>query len=180
MVRKAARASVREHATLFGLPVLRDHSVDYATLSASRARLMFIEHALVRGEYKSRGGFQEQNRKLLAEVARLRDKARQSDMLADDELLLAFFDRRVPETVVNGKTFEAWRESAEKSEPGLLLLSWSDVLSQEHQLLPEHYPDSLEFHGGNTRDQLPLRSSGRRRRRHAHGAAALLAAARSR
>ena len=54
---KSARASVREHATLFGLPVLRDHSVDYATLSPSRARLMFIEHALVRGEYRSRGAF---------------------------------------------------------------------------------------------------------------------------
>ena len=93
---KSARASVREHATLFGLPVLRDHSVDYATLSPSRARLMFIEHALVRGEYKSRGLFQEKNKQLLQEVARLRDKARQSDMLADDELLLSFFDRRVP------------------------------------------------------------------------------------
>jgi ATP-dependent helicase HrpA len=144
---KSARASVREHATLFGLPVLRDHSVDYATLSPTRARLMFLEHALVRGEYRSRGTFQEQNRKLLAEVARLRDKARQSDMLADDELLLAFFDRRVPETVVNGKTFEEWRQKAEQAEPGLLLLSLNDVLSQDRPLLPEHYPDSLTFHG---------------------------------
>ena len=144
---KSARASVREHSTLFGLPVLRDHSVDYATLSPTRARLMFLEHALVRGEYKSRGTFQEQNRKLLQEVARLRDKARQSDMLADDELLLAFFDRRVPETVVNGKTFEEWRQKAEQADPGLLLLSLSDVLSQERPLLPEHYPDCLTFHG---------------------------------
>jgi ATP-dependent helicase HrpA len=144
---KSARASVREHATLFGLLVLRDHSVDYATLSPTRARLMFLEHALVRGEYKSRGAFQEQNRKLLEEVARLRDKARQSDMLADDELLLAFFDRRVPETVVNGKTFETWREQAEQSDPGLLLLSLSDVLSQDRPLLPEHYPDTLVLHG---------------------------------
>ncbi len=144
---KSARASVREHSTLFGLLVLRDHSVDYATLSPTRARLMFLEHALVRGEYRSRGAFQERNRELLADVARLRDKARQSDMLADDELLLAFFDRRVPETVVNGKTFEDWREQAEKSEPGLLLLALSDVLSQDRALLPEHYPDSLLFHG---------------------------------
>jgi ATP-dependent helicase HrpA len=144
---KSARASVREHATLFGLPVLRDRSVDYATLSPSRARLMFIEHALVRGEYKSRGLFQEKNKQLLQEVSRLRDKARQSDMLADDELLLAFFDRRVPETVVNGKLFEAWREEAELREPQLLSLTLSDVLSQERQLLPEHYPDSVVVHG---------------------------------
>jgi ATP-dependent helicase HrpA len=144
---KSARASVREHATLFGLPVLRDHSVDYATLSPTRARLMFLEHALVRSEYKSRGAFQEHNRKLLAEVARLRDKARQSDMLADDEMLLAFFDRRVPETVVNGKTFEEWRQKAEQAEPQLLFLTLSDVLSRDRALVPEDYPDTLTFHG---------------------------------
>ncbi len=144
---KSARASVREHATLFGLPVLRDHSVDYATLAPSRARLMFIEHALVRGEYKSRGGFQAKNKQLLEEVARLRDKARQSDMLADEELLLSFFDRRVPDTVVNGKTFEDWRETAEASDSDLLRLSLSDVVAADQQLLPEHYPDSLTFHG---------------------------------
>jgi ATP-dependent helicase HrpA len=144
---KSARASVRQHATLFGLPVLRDHSVDYASIAPGRARLMFLEHALVRGEYKSRGAFQAKNRELLEEVARLRDKARQSDMLADDELLLAFFERRVPEDVVNGKTFEAWREAAERTEPKLLWLSLSDVMSQEQALDPAHYPDSLTFHG---------------------------------
>jgi ATP-dependent RNA helicase HrpA len=144
---KSARASVREHATLFGLPVLRDHSVDYATLSPPRARLMFLEHALVRGEYKSPGAFQARNRELLAEVARLRDKARHSDMLADDELLLSFFDRRVPDTVVNGKTFEAWREIAEKSDADRLSLELSDVLSAEQRLSPADYPDTLEVHG---------------------------------
>ena len=52
--------SVREHATLFGLPVLRDRSVDYASIAPTRARLIFLEHALVRSEYKSRGAFQKQ------------------------------------------------------------------------------------------------------------------------
>ncbi len=144
---KSARASVREHATLFGLPVLRDHSVDYATIAPTRARLMFLEHALVRGEYRSRGAFQEHNRALMEQVARLRDKARQSDMLADDELLLSFFDRRVPEDIVNGKTFEEWRETAEKQQPELLCLSLADVLTGERQLRPEDYPDALVIQG---------------------------------
>ncbi|HWO11574.1 MAG TPA: ATP-dependent RNA helicase HrpA, partial [Polyangiaceae bacterium] len=71
---KAGRAKVREHATLYGLPVLKDRSVDYAAIAPVRARLMFLEHALVRGEYESRGAFQAKNRALLAEVSRLRDK----------------------------------------------------------------------------------------------------------
>ncbi len=144
---KAARASVKEHATLFGLPVFRERRVDYATVAKVRARLMFLEHALVRGEYTSRGAFQETNRELLREVARLRDKARQSDMLADDEALLSFFDQRVPESVVNGKLFEAWRETAERKDAGILLLSIDDVLTRDRQLSPEDYPDVLTLHG---------------------------------
>src|SRR6187431_1128007 len=73
---KSARSSIKENTTLFGLPVFRGRSVDYATISPGRARLMFLEHALVRGEYRSKGSFQGENKKLLEEVARLRDKAR--------------------------------------------------------------------------------------------------------
>jgi ATP-dependent helicase HrpA len=144
---KSARASVREHSTLFGLTVLRDHSVDYASISPVRARLMFIEHALVRGEYQSRGAFQRHNRELLEEVARLRDKARQSDMLSDDEVLIEFFDRRIPPSVVNGKTFEDWREKAERNNPTLLQLSLKQVLARDAELRPESYPDALSFRG---------------------------------
>jgi len=144
---KSARSSIKEHTTLFGLPVFRGRSVDYATISPGRARLMFLEHALVRGEYRSKGSFQHDNRKLLEEVARHRDKARQSDLLADDEALLSFFEQRVPEHVVNGKTFEVWRESAEAKQPELLRLKLEDVLTFEQGLLPQHYPDTVELHG---------------------------------
>jgi ATP-dependent helicase HrpA len=106
-----------------------------------------LEHALVRGEYRTRGAFQEHNRALLSEVARQRDKARQSDLLADDEALLSFFDRRVPEHVVNGKTFEAWRQAAEAKDPSLLCLTLDDVLTLEQRLIPEHYPDAIVLHG---------------------------------
>src|SRR6188768_2326848 len=144
---KSARSSIKENTTLFGLPVFRGRSVDYASISPGRARLMFLEHALVRGEYRSKGSFQNDNRQLLEEVARYRDKARQSDLLADDEALLSFFEQRVPEQVVNGKTFEAWREKAEAKRPDSLQLALSDVLTFEQGLLPEHFPDTIQLHG---------------------------------
>ncbi len=144
---KSARASVKENATLFGLPVFRGRSVDYAAIAPTRARLMFLEHALVRGEYRTQGAFQEKNRALLAEVARQRDKARQSDLLADDEALLSFFERRVPEHVTSGKTFETWRQGAEAQDHRILCLTLDDVLSFEDRLQPEDYPDSLILHG---------------------------------
>lgn len=144
---KSARASVKEHSTLFGVTVARDVSVDYAKVAPAEARRMFLDHALVRGEYKTRGRFHERNGELLLEVARLRNKARRSDMLADDDALIDFFDRRVPADVVNGKTFEAWREEAEKKDPNLLVLSLDDVLVGEANLSPKMYPDAITLHG---------------------------------
>lgn len=144
---RSARASVKEHVTLFGLSISRDVSVDYAAVAPDLARRMFLDHALVRGEYETRGKFQKKNQELLAEVARLRDKARRSDMVADDDALLAFFDRRVAEDVVNGKTFEAWRERAEQSDPRVLLLSIEDVLTGDRTLAPADYPDTIVLHG---------------------------------
>jgi ATP-dependent helicase HrpA len=142
---KSARAVIKEHATLFGLQVLKDRTVDYATVAPGRARLIFLEHALVRGEYSSAGAFQQANRNLLDEVAQLRNKARRSDLLSDEEALLSFFDKRVPNGVVNGKTFEAWREQDEKQAPRRLFLSLSDVLLADEHLDPADCPDELTF-----------------------------------
>ncbi len=143
----SARASIKEHTTLFGLTVARDRSIDYATVAKAEARKMFLDHALVRGEYTTKGAFHRKNVELLAEVARLRDKARRSGMLADDDALLAFFDARVGEEVVNGKTFEQWREKAETSNPNVLLLTMNDVLTEERALVAADYPDTLTLHG---------------------------------
>ena len=143
----SARASIREHSTLFGLTIAKDRSVDYATVAPAEARLMFLDHALVRGEYRTTGKFHQKNGELLLEVARLRDKARRSDMLADDDALLAFFDRRIPAEVVNGKTFETWREAAERTDPRVLLLALDDVLTGERGLVAHDYPDEIVLHG---------------------------------
>ncbi|MGD0676450.1 MAG: ATP-dependent RNA helicase HrpA [Polyangiaceae bacterium] len=144
---KSARASIREHATLFGLPIFRDRSVDYASVSPAEARRLFIDHALVRGEYRTRGAFAAKNKEILAQMARLRDKARRSDMLVNEDALISIFDRRVPASVVNGKTFEAWRERAEQENPDVLLLSLEDVVAADPSLVPSDYPDSIHLHG---------------------------------
>ena len=144
---KSARAVVRESATLFGVQLFRDRIVDYASVSPPQARLMFLDHALVRGEFKTRGRFQARNREVMERVAKLRDKARRSDMVVDDDALLNFFDQRVPLDIVNGKLFEAWRETAEAKNPDLLTLTVDDVLANDPDLRPKDYPDAITLHG---------------------------------
>jgi ATP-dependent helicase HrpA len=110
----------------------------------------------------------------------LRDKARQSDMLADDEALLSFFDRRVPAEVVNGKTFEDWREGAEARDPQLLLLSFQDVLGSDRTLAPELYPDQIRVLGVELAASYRFEPGADERRRFAAHSAAALAAAHER
>lgn len=145
---KSAQVMAKEQVSLYGLPIVRDRKVHYGPKDPAAARDIFITHALVRHEYKTKGRFMEHNQKLFDEVRRLRDKARRSDMLADDHALGVFFQSRVPEGIYSGKTFETWRKEAEAKNSKLLELSLSDVLLDEAtELSPERFPDVLTLQG---------------------------------
>jgi ATP-dependent helicase HrpA len=144
---KNARAQIKENATLYGLPVFRDRSVNYASVDRVRARLMFIDHALVRGEYVSKGKFQTRNQTLLDEVRALREKARKNASDDNEEALLAFFDAKVAEHVTDGASFEKWRITEEQRDPDLLALKAEDVFRNTERLSKEAFPDTLTLHG---------------------------------
>jgi ATP-dependent helicase HrpA len=150
---KAAQVVASEQVTVYGLPIVKSRKVAYAPFDQGLCRELFITHALVRHEYTTKAAFMEHNRRLLDEVHHLRDKARKSDMLADEYALWEFFDRRLPDGVVSGKTFEVWRRDAEARAPSILALSRADILLDEaHELSPERYPDQLAVRGAT----LPL------------------------
>ncbi|HUS28849.1 MAG TPA: ATP-dependent RNA helicase HrpA [Kofleriaceae bacterium] len=144
---RSAQVMVKENTTLFGLPIVRDRSVTYTDRNPSLCREMFITHALVRHEYTSKGAFMAHNARVLADAQRMRDKARRSDMFADDDQVAQFFDARLPPSVVSGKTFEQWRADAERRDPKILFLSLADILLGEPDLTTARYPDQLEIGG---------------------------------
>jgi ATP-dependent helicase HrpA len=150
---RPAKVVAKEQVTLYGLPIVRDRKADYGPIDPRASRRLFLIHALVRQETAARAPFMDHNQKLFEEVRRLRDKARKSDMLADDDAIALFFDKRVPEGVYSGKTFEAWREKAEAEDPRVLYLSLADVLLDDAaDLSPERFPDALSLYGAT----LPL------------------------
>jgi ATP-dependent helicase HrpA len=145
---KQGQVVANEQVTLYGLPIVTNRKVAYAPFDPEGARELFITHALVRQEYVTKGPFMEHNRRLLEDVAQLRDKARRSDMVADEYALWDFFDAKLPKDVVSGKTFEGWRREAEAKQPRVLFLAREDVLrDDEAELSPERYPDRLHVGG---------------------------------
>ncbi|AKT41375.1 ATP-dependent RNA helicase HrpA [Chondromyces crocatus] len=150
---RPAQVMAKEQVSLYGLPIVRDRRVHFGPIDPVASRRVFLLHALVRQEYAGRGAYQDHNQGVMEEARRLRDKARRSDLLADEDTLLRFFDARVPEGIYSGKTFEAWRKEAEEKDPRVLHLSLADLLLDEAaELTAESFPDTLELYGAS----LPL------------------------
>jgi len=150
---RQAQVMVKEQITLYGLPIVRDRKVHFGPIDPKASRRLFILHALVRQEYEVKAPFLDHNSALFEEVRRLRDRARKSDMLADDDAIALFFEQRVPDNVYSGKTFEHWRKQAEAEDPRVLCLSLGDVLQGEaDELSPDRFPPTLEIQGAT----LPL------------------------
>jgi len=137
-----------ERVTLYGLVLAPRRRVHYGPIDPRAAREVFIHRALVEGDYRSKGAFQEHNRKVIEEVKRLEAKARRSDLLADAKAMYAFYDARIPEHVYSAGIFEKWRREAERENPRLLYMTPRDVMVKEvGDLSPELYPDHVPVGG---------------------------------
>ena len=150
--KSSAQVMCKEQVTLYGLPIVRDRKAHFGPIDPVTSRRLFIVHALVRQEYAPREmpAFMTHNRLLFERVKQLRDRARKSDMLADDHSIALFFEKRVPDDVYSGQTFEAWRVRAEAADPQLLHLSLGDILLDQDDLSIDSFPDSLVI------DSVPL------------------------
>ncbi len=145
---KRAQVVAKEQVTLFGLPIVAGRSVHYGPIAPAESRELFIRRALVEGEFRTKGEFFDYNRALVEEVEELEDRARKRDILVDEETLLAFYDERIPEQVVNGKGFEAWRRKAEAADPDVLKFERAALLARDAaEVTAAQYPDELTLNG---------------------------------
>ncbi|OSN06900.1 ATP-dependent helicase [Lonsdalea britannica] len=110
----------QEKVTLYGLPIVAARKVNYGPIDPVVSRELFIRHALVEGDWRTRHAFFRANLKLMAEVEDLENKSRRRDILVDDETLFAFYDQRLPHDVVSSRHFDVWWKKAEKENPDLL------------------------------------------------------------
>ena len=117
-----------ENVSLYGLVLVARRKVSYGRLDPARAHEIFIEGALVAGEFESKHPFWAHNRKLIAEVEELEHRARRPDVLVEDAALIAFYAKRVPRDVRDVRSFEAWYRTASAKDPKLLFLSREDLM----------------------------------------------------
>ncbi len=132
-----------EKVTLYGLPIVAARQVSYGRIDPAAARALFIQHALVEGDWQTHHRFFHDNRRLLAEAEDLERRARRRGIVADDAAVFDFYDRRIPADVTSARHFDAWWKKARAADPGLLTFSAADLAGPAApQVLPADYPSS--------------------------------------
>ena len=84
------------------------------------SRSLFIQRALIEGDWDARHRFLADNRALLEEVEELEHRARRRDIVATEAQLYDFYDARIPADVVSGAHFDRWWKDARRRDPALL------------------------------------------------------------
>jgi ATP-dependent helicase HrpA len=129
--KRSAQVSAYERATLYGLVVYSQRQINYGVINPKEAREIFIRDALVGGDFETRAPFFAHNHKLIREIENLEHKSRRVDVLVDDALIAAFYDKLIPADICNGIAFEKWHKDVSVKTPKLLYLNRDDLMRHE-------------------------------------------------
>ncbi|WP_404991250.1 ATP-dependent RNA helicase HrpA [Cupriavidus pauculus] len=166
--KKAGQVLALERGTLYGLPIYQHRRVHFGPMNPSEAREIFIRSALVEGEFDTRLPFFAHNQRLVREIENLEHKARRQDVLVDDVLIFAFYDKAIPADIHNQVAFETWYQAESAKDRKLLYLNRDELMRHEAagittDLFPKVLPIagidmglSYHFEPGSHRDGVTL------------------------
>ena len=146
--KKAAEVMSEERATLYGLVIYSGRRVPFARVDLQGAREIFIREGLVAGQWETKLPFLAANQKLVLQVEELEHKSRRQDVLVDEELIYAFYDKFIPPDVFSGATFERWFREASRSDPVLLKLTRDELMRHEAAgITTDAFPKTIRLGG---------------------------------
>ncbi|WP_314935496.1 ATP-dependent RNA helicase HrpA [Rothia mucilaginosa] len=117
--------------TLFGLTIYADRPVQYARVDAAAARELFIQSALIEGQWHTQHKFYLRNQRALAEVEELEARLRRRDLRVDDSVLFAFYDARIPAHVTDVRAFDKWWKQARLEDDNFLDFNPEKLINEE-------------------------------------------------
>jgi ATP-dependent helicase HrpA len=129
--RKLGQVVANEKATLYGLTVYSGRRVHYGPIAPEQAREIFILQALIPGDIDSPLQFLAHNRKLIAQIEKLEHQTRRPDILVDDALILAFYDKLLPADISQTATLEHWVKGLSKEYAQQLMLTRDALMRHE-------------------------------------------------
>ena len=145
--KKRGQVAAYERVTLFGITLVPRRKINFGPIDPAESRSIFIRSALVEQDFHTRAPFWQHNLSLMASIEAQQHKSRRLDLLVDETVIYAYYDRHLPAEICNQPAFEKWLRQASKVQPELLQMSESDLLLDEAEVCAERYPDELAFNG---------------------------------
>ncbi|MGH3748481.1 MAG: ATP-dependent RNA helicase HrpA, partial [Micromonosporaceae bacterium] len=146
--KKQGAVMAYEKVTLYGVPIVAQRKIHYSRVDPELSRELFIRHALTEGDWHAPHAFLTRNRALLDEVAELEHRSRRRGILVDDDVLFDFYQQRIPQDVVSARHFDSWWKQARKTEPALLDLTRSMLVTPAAEGVSDaDYPDFWDVDG---------------------------------
>ncbi|MBF0190407.1 MAG: ATP-dependent RNA helicase HrpA [Magnetococcales bacterium] len=137
-----------ERVTLFGLILIANRKVHFGPINPVESRQIFIQSALVEGQFNSSAPFFVHNQGLIAEVRELEHKSRRRDLLTPDPERYAFYDALLPASIHSARRFHEWYAEARKQDPRILYFGREDVLRRDDgEISGERFPGHLIIDG---------------------------------
>ncbi|MFZ7157480.1 ATP-dependent RNA helicase HrpA [Avibacterium gallinarum] len=141
-----------EKVTLYGVPIVASRPVNYGKIDPVVSREIFIQSALVEGNWHTKHTFFLQNQRLIREVEELEHKTRRRDILVDERRLFEFYDQRIGTEVVSQKHFDTWWKKARQKDPELLNFEKAFLTNDNANVSELDFPNF--WHQGNLKLKL--------------------------
>lgn len=146
--KRSGQVVAHERATLYGLPVYVGRRVHFGRIDPVQAREIFLQHALVPGDIQTNLAFVRHNRQLVTKIEKLEHQTRRPDILVDDTLIYAFYDKLIPADVFQTATLERWYKGLDKdSQDGLLLDRDALMRHDAAGVTTDVFPRRVEWQG---------------------------------
>ena len=127
---KQGRVAAFRNTRIYGLLIEGGKRVNFATVDPVQARELFIQRALVEGDYRTSNPVIRANRQLIDHYQKQEDKHRRRDILISDQQLFQFYDQQLPAKIVDAPSFEAWFKKKAKDITDSLLLTEDSLVEQ--------------------------------------------------
>lgn len=142
-----------ENQVLYGLTVVHRRKVQYGPIDPIEAREIFIRSALAEGQLQTQEAFFIANQKLLEDIESLEHKSRRRDILVDEQVLMDFYESRIPQGIYNAQLFFGWWKKAKHEQPDLLDFNKALLMQRSADHISAlDFPDT--WHKGNLRLKL--------------------------
>ena len=143
--RKQSTVTAHETITLFGLTIESKRLTKYGKIDPDLSRHLFIQHALVEGDFDSSIEFYVRNRALIERLSHLAARTRNADYLISHADQYAFYEQRLPERLYDSQTLRQWQRRAPREQVDRLVMREEDLLPQlDTETVEEQFPRAIK------------------------------------